>query len=354
MTYVVAAKRFGQTAIIADMGVTWRKDRAVSNVAVKTGILFNGCAYGISGAAEAAYSVLKDFKLGIPDNQDPAKTWRNFVGFLERRAPSTSAERFQLVLSSRHSGTPELLTFDSMRPALVAIDHLVTLGAGRDFLDMPLQEADQDLLTQTIALLSGHGALDLWPAVYCLWLSQYSSSQDYDLREAHKKCGVAGLYHYITQDADGEWHQPPSVYTLVTSSPTKLVAETYRVARNAHAVTVDSPIEDAVLACVDPLSTVAMIIDGPDVSKLNQESRQAIGDSAEFFGLGFADPKYFDKIAFQIPGDGPPPVRISDGFMHESMPLLISKALGIPIPRTPSETERGVLLEQHRSERKLH
>jgi hypothetical protein len=60
MTYLVAVKRGNETCLIADTFMTFRGQSQPG--ALKTGFLFAGCAYGITGSAEGGRRFIADFK----------------------------------------------------------------------------------------------------------------------------------------------------------------------------------------------------------------------------------------------------------------------------------------------------
>jgi len=361
MTYVVAAKHFGSSAIVADMGVRNEGRRDLADIALKSGALFPGCIYGISGHAQSARRFLEDFKSGIRTDRSIVENWTELLERCQTRQPDSAADRFQLVISSRHAGEPELFTFDSTVRGLSPAADFVTIGAGASVLDSLVVEARSHVFAPTMATLAGFGALDMWPAIYTLWLTQHSLSQDYDLRTCLHRVGVSGLFHYIAQSATEERRQQEIIYTFVDfdSTERRLVYVIYKVAAGEHFVRVVDPIEDTTRVCFDSHTDLALSwSDGrPPSPELRAYVQSCLGDDASLFAFGFLNTTYFDRIFFNITQKGRVPgVTMSEGRLSPTAWNYIEEALRLPagflrmIPDLAGDQETQVRVE-YRSQR---
>src|SRR5690348_8280095 len=132
MTYVVAARRFGRMAFVADSRLS-KPDASERTTAGgrKTGILFPGCIYGISGDIRRGGDCLRILESAAAGS--PASSWRNLVSRVERYpfVINSEAEHFDILLSTRHEGSPQLFHLSSVTEKLtpVAAD-VYSIGSG--------------------------------------------------------------------------------------------------------------------------------------------------------------------------------------------------------------------------------
>jgi hypothetical protein len=351
MTYIVAVEHFGKVAIVTDMGVSFHGERSVEDSALKTGVLFPGCIYGIAGAADEARRFIEHVRAVPKAGQSVYENWERVAGAISQAPPSLGMNRFEALVSSRSSGTPRIFKYDSSTCELALVRDGATVGKGSSCLDAPLWRARKSLIPKWMALLAGHGALDEWPSLYCLWLSQYSMSQDYDLRQSLRACGVGGLFHYIIQDEMSEKRQKPSVVLLseYVASDTTIVSEFYKIACGEHVVVVDHSMSDSVRACWDGHSGADPRLREP--SELANDVHRLLDEEARFFGFGYLDPEYFDQMFFDVPANGTVPVEFNSGAIHESVTDRIAQTFGFPTVQPLPAGDEHPMLEARRIQR---
>jgi len=351
MTYIVAVEHFGKVAIVADMGVSFHGERTVEESALKTGVLFPGCIYGIAGAADEARRFIERIRAIPKAGQSVDENWAQVAGAIGQAPPSRGMNRFELLISSRSSGAPRIFKYDSSTCQLTHVPDWATIGKGSSCLDTPLGRARGSLIPTSMAVLAGNAALDEWPSVYCLWLSQYSMSQDYDLRQSLRTCGVGGLFHYIVQDGRSEARQKPAVILLseYVASDSTIVSEFYKVACGEHVVVVDHSMSNSVHACWDEHSGADPRHRDP--SDLAKEVQRLLEEEARFFGFGYLDPEYFDRMFFDVPANGTVPVDFSSGTVHETATERIAQTFGFPTVQPLPHGSVGSMMEARRIQR---
>lgn len=351
MTYVVAVKHYGQVAILADMGVSFYGQRIVDDTGLKTGILCTGCVYGIAGAAEPARWCLEAARAVCRPAATLSENWSSVVEVLRSRPAARGHDQFQLLFSSRASGQPEIFGYDSSTTLVTLHEDFVTIGKGAEVLDDRLASARGSLLIPSTPLLVGWSALDEWPSLYCLWLSQHTLSQDYDLRASLRAAGVGGLFHFVVQGMDHEKRQPPSVLLLTDYSrdANRVVTEFYKIACAKDVVVVDNPTTDSIRACWD-------IHSGPDprlmyAADLKREVLEVLSSEACFCGFGFLNPELFDRMFFHVARDGAAIVSMQTATLHENALRMIERAIGLPHGVLTQPVIDSTALEEHRAQR---
>jgi hypothetical protein len=228
MTYIVGIKLFGRTALIADTCRTTKfSDGGTSTElegSIKTGQLFpnGGCIYGLSGRIAPATEFIENLKrhLAHLSVETPlSSVWDEFHSFTTRYAFPDDAS-FQLLLSSRHSGTPRLFQFNSESRELVERgEEIVAIGSGRDLLDDHLFEIHQQRKSALIEVFKDLSPL-VYPYLYCLWLMEYIRGTE---RAVLRKHGVGGFFHHTIQTATMEKRQDPSIYVITSADTAKRV-----------------------------------------------------------------------------------------------------------------------------------
>lgn len=142
MTYIVGInkKEYNFSAIISDIMVTYKypDGRVIrENTALKTGLLFKGCIYGVSGDADAAYSFLLRFKQRVNKRNDFDKNFEEFNSYIDDCKRTRCFERadFRILLSIRDPN-PRFYIFNSKESCLQGCDRaVVTLDSGKRILD---------------------------------------------------------------------------------------------------------------------------------------------------------------------------------------------------------------------------
>src|SRR5947207_2630703 len=117
---------------------------------------------------------------------------------------------FELLISTRHSGSPQFYRLRSKDRTLVAVGDLCSVGSGKELFDHPLRTFDANR-SQTAKVLPVSPA-DVWlPYAYCHWLTEQSLGFPRELVESKH---VGGIFHFIMQRPVDEGRQAPSLFVV--------------------------------------------------------------------------------------------------------------------------------------------
>lgn len=250
MTYTVGIQQSDINAIICDTRVTWwRSDKKIggANISLKSGLLFPGCLYSVTGDLGEAGNFIKDYKQRINGTYNTLQgSWHDFSKFAQgyfsfaRNRPD-----FSLLLSSRCKGRPEFYVLDSRTATLEPAGKLITLGSGKDFLDAKFVKwfsHRKKTISDTISKNSLPGFT--FPYFYCLWLNEIAQGEELSKLEEND---VGGLFHFSWQDSNGDYAQHPAVYVLSATdvNPKTIFLWVYRVAFVEDCLVIDNPITEA-------------------------------------------------------------------------------------------------------------
>jgi hypothetical protein len=233
MTYVVGIKRFNTTAILVDSNFSTvdangnlRPNENPEEALMKNGVLYPGCIYGYSGNVIRAEQCIQKLRINVATAVGLQAKWEA----LERTVylyqfPVGDREQFDLVLSSRHTGTPELFVINSTTEQLHRVeDGICALGSGKKIMDQMVGPlcATQLSTGRLIAIEESNAAnggtfsrLD-YPYLLSFFFHQclYGSHGE-RLFADH----VGGFVHFIRQDGESEERQKPSLYVLAFEDP---------------------------------------------------------------------------------------------------------------------------------------
>jgi hypothetical protein len=222
MTYVVALSQPGINTLIVDTRVSW-KDRDGewhgSNTSLKSGLLFPGCMYARVGSSFGSRAFIREFKRSIMWKKPSiTNVWDRFEEFA-RDYPYEDPLAFKLVLSSRHSGSPDFYVLDSQKGlTLVPVDHysIATFGSGKDVLDEIVKDKIgkriQEFLEFSLNNRDVVGSLKphlMVPYLLSMWLCQLSLIWKKNDLESVK---VGGVFHFNMQSGTSESGQRPALY----------------------------------------------------------------------------------------------------------------------------------------------
>lgn len=218
VTFVVGIKRFGTAAIIADSLLT-SLDKAPNPGAIKSGVLFPGCIFGICGAWEKARGCIRAIQAQCAQGT-PSERFEELDRLIVRyQFPIDNRYPFEILLSSRHTGTPEFYLIDSENRSLQHVPRsFITLGEGKKLLDNMLTVYSQTSGSvehlQRIrrqATEAGHPILDEdFAHLYAFQLYQSMVGAGGELARVR----TGGYVHFVFQDSLGERRQRPRVYMV--------------------------------------------------------------------------------------------------------------------------------------------
>ncbi|HMR06049.1 MAG TPA: hypothetical protein PKA88_09730 [Polyangiaceae bacterium] len=253
MTYVVGLKFDDSVAIICDEMVSDGDGKRVG--VLKSGRLFPGCAFAVVGDARAAGTFISTLCTEFVDRLLPLDSWWELFVAFARDYESQSGGRFELLLATRHGGSPSLSVYDSHRRTLSEVTaEIVTLGSGRPLLDSSLMEFHRTPSPEAHKLTPSHTKA----FQYCLFLMQRSLGDEVSQLEER---GVGGAFHYLWVSATEEGRQARAAYLLyeIDSSTQQPYVYAYRVF-----------FADAFLVVEDPVkNTRRYAIDAPAWPKLS-------------------------------------------------------------------------------------
>jgi len=211
VTYIAAFKNPSFTCIISDMRVTKFEEnqKLGSNTSLKTGTFFNGCIFGLCGNIERGKEFILTVKAALTKTMSPSESWSKFNQIIScYNFHNDKDDHFQMILSTRASGTPELFKLDSIQGLTTyGFDNgWISVGSGKQFLDKFISE-------QCIPEIEKFPdkMFENYPFFLCLKLTELSESFGHDYLE---KLDVGGLFHFIYQTDKLEATQKPALFVL--------------------------------------------------------------------------------------------------------------------------------------------
>lgn len=229
MTYVIALYQPGLNCLIVDCRVSWEGKNGEwfgSNTSLKSGLFFPRCMFARVGSMFASRMFIKEFKESILGSKATiGQVWSHLEEFTSEY-PYDEDSHFKLILSSRHSGSPQFYELDS-KEGLSAFDcdanSAVTFGSGKRVLD---QYVFSDLKSRMAAFIDFAAADEvateylkpalIVPYLMSLWLCELSLTHGSFALERNK---VGGVFHFNVQSETAESGQSPALY--IFSSATK-------------------------------------------------------------------------------------------------------------------------------------
>ena len=250
MTYIVGIQEFGINAVICDTRVTWwRSNKKVggANVSLKSGILFPGCLYAITGDKYEAGKFIKAFKQEIEGTRNTLQgLWNDFNKFYKVYFSKTGKKAdFSLLLSSRCEGQPQFYLMDTENGIQAYDESSITLGSGKQVLDhtfLKLFQSRRSAINKIIA--KGDLPQFTFPYFYCLWLNEIAQGDELSRLEQND---VGGIFHFLWQDSTNEYAQHPAVYVLSAANDDirTIYIWIYIVAYIEDCLVVENPIIEA-------------------------------------------------------------------------------------------------------------
>lgn len=230
MTYIVGIKKPEDNflTIISDIMVTKifsNGKKQTENIALKTGYLFDGCIYGLSGDAIAGHSFLSSLKKAI-NCKDPIKD--NFKKLSEFASSSQweTGSGFKILFGIRNPSPEFYLLNSTSREFKLLDENLYTMGSGKSILDaIVLQGYKHSNSFIMDKLKENKVPIVYYPNFICLWLSELVLGFE---KEQLEKIGVGGIFHYIYQTENKEHSSMPAVVVLSKFENDKLVQNSYR------------------------------------------------------------------------------------------------------------------------------
>jgi hypothetical protein len=287
MTYIIGAKYDGNAAIICDSRVEFDRGRASENTWLKSGRLFPGCMYAYSGSVYPAQDFIVAAKKRLTGVNDLPGLWADFLAFAKGYPfPRDDLDGFELLLTTRTSGAPELWVLNSLERAVFPAGDFVTLGSGKDLLDRPMEatyRARERLLPS--AVTSKHPAI--MPMNWCLQLMERAQGHE---MAAFNSAGVGGYFHYSYQTSDDEVRQPPTLYVLCDLVPEKQVLATwaFRIAFCEASLVVECPIRQMREIILDPAAWPRSLqMNNDDLREYEQRINTLTAEEAYYNICGF-------------------------------------------------------------------
>lgn len=301
MTYILGINQLGINAIICDTRVTtWRSEKRVSgaNIALKSGLLFPGCIYGITGDIDSARSFIIECKEILTGKGTLLSFWDKFIGFIEIFRNRHKTGKFTLLLSSRNHGHPKFYTLDFPSGELAEVGRFVTLGSGKQILDVHVDNLYNKRSTIIDKVILENNIPEFtFPYFYCLWLNEISLGMDASTLEEYD---TGGVFHFLWQDSKGEHSQHPAVYVLNDADiKNKIIYEyIFRVAFSEGALIYENPIQNEMEILIESAAR--------PILGVSLKHREAITREAKklpyyyFCGIGFANPSYRGEFGFHV------------------------------------------------------
>jgi hypothetical protein len=230
MTILIALHRRGVSAIFSDTAVSRRgangRPEVCQEWAMKSGVLFPGCIYGVSGSQEGAKRFFDSVVPVIERTQGVENRWTQ-LQTLALRANTSPEHHFTMVLATRHERGSNIYFFDSNQDALGiqrATDDLYLDGSGAPLLEEQAS-ALAEVVLGDVRLAAMHGTIphagnDLFAYLLLLSLRQRAIGEDKIL---FPRALINDEIHFIAQDQDHEWRQQPSMLIVGSVAHSDLI-----------------------------------------------------------------------------------------------------------------------------------
>jgi len=232
MTYIVGINKKDHkfSAIISDIMLSIDYPNGIqmrANTGLKTGLLFKGCIYGISGDWEASKKFLLGFKKSVNKDNSISDNFKEFNKYIESNAWE-KGKGFKILFSVRNPN-PEFYILDSKIGKLeLCKDSIVTLGSGKEILDKLVTESKVYLNKYIMRKLEEHKApIVYYPCFLCLWLMERILGIE---SKYLAQKGVGGVFHFSYQTDTKECPPTPLVYVIsrLSAARDKLESKAYR------------------------------------------------------------------------------------------------------------------------------
>jgi hypothetical protein len=272
------------------------------NIALKTGILFAGCIYGVAGHVDNAFNFIEAVKMYVAGASSIFDAWEklNELIMFYDFPTNTKDGFFQLLLSSRHSGQSEFYILDSNRHLTQYEEEWVSIGKGKELLDSLVTEKYQQIIKETrrAFINTNVPSSNIYPYFLCLMLSELTLTFQ---RSTLEKATVEGPFNFVYQTSAIDKFQSPTLYIFsdMNWNTNRIVFYGYKICRIPKGLYIES--NDPSL--LPGISERRFLLHDPTTVKLNdipnkQEFDQQIRETVEslpyyyFCGVGYTQTKY--------------------------------------------------------------
>lgn len=230
MTYIVGIRlpEHNFLAIISDIMVTktYSDGRILKeSTALKTGRLFDGCIYGLSGDATHGTNFLVNFKNSINFRDLTSNNFDNLRNYISS-SEWDSGKGFKILFGIRNP-VPEFFLLDSKTKEFRLLEDLVyTMGSGKRLLDEIVLKGYVFTNSYILKILKQKKApIVYYPCFLSLWLSELVLGFEEGQLE---EIGVGGIFHYVYQTETKENSSMPLVFVLSRLDKNILIQNCYR------------------------------------------------------------------------------------------------------------------------------
>ena len=326
MTYILGIQKKDNnfSALLCDLMVSFEDHDGniidKNNSSLKTGLLFEGCIYGVAGNANLAKTYIKGFKELVDKSKSIEYNWKLLKDYSKAEFTDQSGEPFKVLLSCRVSGAPQLFLYNSTKRDISQIDEeFYSIGSGKkimdEILDLRRKLTDKKILE---ILTKNKIPILYYPYFYCLWLSELTMGF-----EASKldEIGVGGIFHFCFQTSKKEGRQQPSLFvmSLPDIKNKTIYNHIYRVTFVDICLVVDNPL-------VEPSRYIIMPFEVSLKDSTSDEELHAFGkrinqeaDLQQFYyfcGFGFPTPEIRGSFTAHLSSDPKKLVVDKEGNIH--------------------------------------
>ncbi|MDP8229864.1 MAG: hypothetical protein P9L93_02045 [Candidatus Gorgyraea atricola] len=297
MTYIVGIRKpeHNFLTIISDLMVTKKiPDGKIQkeNNALKTGYLFDGCIYGLSGDATAGHKFLGSFKKSIDCKNSVKNNVEKLSNFI-KSSKWNSGSGFKVLFGIRNPN-PEFFLLDSHTREFKLLDEcLYTMGSGQMLLDKIVSQAYNYSNSFIMEKLKQKKApIVYYPCFICLWLSELVLGFE---EKQLSEIGVGGIFHYVYQADKKECSPMPIVFVLSKLENNKLVQKSYRVCLINGYLIIENLSDGSVSVFTSEVERQDLAEKGLlDSDDILQEARKRSRNLPIYYFCGFAthDPSY--------------------------------------------------------------
>lgn len=304
MTYTIGFSIDGVNSILSDTRVTPTVTQQGQNTALKTGILYPGCIYGLAGNIDNASAFIKWARMYIVDTSNTLSAWEKFKEFTTSvyDFPQGENNLFQILLSSRHSGQPEFYLMSSNRELIGCEEERVSIGSGKELLDAPVEEKYRVRIEEARQALTDKNAPTaiIHPYFLCLMLSEMTLAFQRPRLEEKK---VGGVFNFVYQTSTDDSFQEPALYIFsdVNRNTNKILLWGYRVCRIQEGLYLECN-DNSLLPGIPEEVYAALFHDPTEVElediRANPEFQQKIQKMINelpfyyFCGFGYVHPRF--------------------------------------------------------------
>lgn len=341
MTYILGLNYLGINSIISDARVTSGSGEGY-NTSLKTGLLFPGCMFGRAGNVAASRDFILAVKGALPTSDTLPSLWKQFEEFITfydmPRAETNAGGRFQVLLSSRCMGKPELYLLDSFNRKLSPVKgDWVSVGSGKIALDPLVRQHYKHTIGEITKIIQIYPVpKQIYPHFICLWLSELTLTFE---KSALEKIGVGGAFHFVYQTDNLETMQNPALYVFCDANiaAKQITCWFYRVCFVQGCLVVEQVIPPHQLTDV-PLGKherqafcdeasrpdiMDRMVNDPEFKEKMKQELNAL-PFYQFCGFGFTNPAFRRGFGFHFTNEGKYVVAPDGEIADEYKALIVS------------------------------